>query len=283
MISQQYPNIYMPKLMPEGQMKAGEIVIIKSELVRSKIDGLLMPIVNRIKNNNQFEFIGDAIGAEYNMVNSKGMNIFTETDTLIKCSLPSAHEMRPILDGLGIEGNKKNETELLAWMALDKLQQAIGRNCGYRATDRPDYCATQKAVVLCDPKLFRRFTDKKKPMMRYWVDDKNIIKDPKRFIGIEEKPDGFVQEVCWFAAYYLKYLRSGIGMRRTAFQDDYKNVTLTISNTRRPAYKRRLLTALRTVIKDQKESDPKLSNKLHNLFTEWGGDVILEPEDTENP
>ena len=72
-------------------------------------------------------------------------------------------------------------------------------------------------------------------------------------------------------------------MRRTAFQDDYKNVTLTISNTRRPAYKRRLLTALRTVIKDQKESDPKLSNKLHNLFTEWGGDVILEPEDTENP
>jgi len=133
-IEQLYPDIYVPPLMPDGPMQAGDIYMVKTEIVRSKLDGLTMPIMNRLKKSFHFEYIADGVGSEYNQTNTKGMNIFVENDTVVKCSLPSPYEVLPIVDGLGLKDTAQNKLDISKVIALDKLQQAIGRNCGYRVS-----------------------------------------------------------------------------------------------------------------------------------------------------
>jgi len=114
--------------------------------------------------------------------------------------------------------------------------------------------------------------------MRYWVDHRQIISDPARFVAADSSTFGNVIEgVCWFVAHFRTYLRSGINFRGAAFEDDFMEVARDIRDPdRRKQFKIRVLTALRTLIQDRKSDDEALKKKLLKWFDKWGGDLLLK-------
>ena len=49
LIQSNYKDVYEPKLMPDQKMLAGNIHMLKTELVRKKMDGILPPIVEGLR------------------------------------------------------------------------------------------------------------------------------------------------------------------------------------------------------------------------------------------
>jgi hypothetical protein len=128
-----YPNVYEPKLMLDQKMIAGDITLIKTGIVRSKRDGFLPPIMNRLQSEGyEFHYIADGQGTVVNLVNNKGQNIFADKDTVIEISEPHFELATRFIDELHDHGWEESDRNALkVVLALDALQQAIGRNSGY--------------------------------------------------------------------------------------------------------------------------------------------------------
>src|ERR1017187_3248094 len=133
-----YPNVYEPKLMPDHKMIAGDITMIKTAIVRSKRDGFLPPIMKRLQSEGyEFHYIADGQGTVVNLVNNKGQNVFADKDTVIEISEPHFELVTRFIDELHDHGWEESDRNALkVVLALDALQQAIGRNSGYRWSDQ---------------------------------------------------------------------------------------------------------------------------------------------------
>jgi hypothetical protein len=258
-----YPNVYEPKLMPDQKMIAGDITMIKTNIVASKRDGFLLPIMNRLKKEGfEFNYIADGQGAIVNLMNNKGQNIFADKDSVIEISEPHFDVVTRFIDELHDHGWVESDRNALkVVLAMDALQQAIGRNSGYRWSDQEKH-AQRRCIVLCEPKL----QDMLVKVMRYYVG--TVIGSVDDRVNARKDYISLVDGVCWFIRNLDSYLRNGLGKRGQAFWDDVQDVIQELPGLRRRTFHARLLAALNAKIKETK--DAVLAEKLGQYMAQMG-------------
>jgi hypothetical protein len=264
LIKDMYPKIYHPKLMPDQKMLAGEITMIKSNLAGAKRDAFLRPILARLKKEGfECELIADGIGAKYNLLNSKGQNQLAESTTVIKLSEPHFEEVKKYIDELNWDPSDAYQMKLA--LALDKLQQAIGRNSGYRWSDREGK-QRKCCYVVCEPRLH----DDLLKAMRYHVE--TIVLQPSKEVGSKKDYQNLRDGLCWFIAHLDRYLMmedtSKRGEGRDMFWSDIQTCFEETQTLKRVIFKRRLLEAIKTKIEKTKEI--ALSNALQKRLQKLG-------------
>jgi hypothetical protein len=148
---QQY-DINHIDLMPVGKIPCEDLSLFSTKLVSSKFHGILPAMIERIRRHYPDTIlIGDGIGSEFNLLNSRGRDDLKEQDIVIKVSQPHADETKSLCHELGwrIKRNGElpaNQHDAKVLLAVDKMNQAIGRNMGYRSQGK-------NCVVLTDPSL----------------------------------------------------------------------------------------------------------------------------------
>jgi hypothetical protein len=94
-------NLFVPKLMPEDKMKAGNITIFKTKMTGRNKDGLLLPLLSRVKKEGyDFYTIGDSI-SPINHTNNKGQNIYDDKHIVVEISQMNMVNIPQWLDELG--------------------------------------------------------------------------------------------------------------------------------------------------------------------------------------
>lgn len=264
LILRMYPDVYEPTLMPDQKMMAGDITMIKTNIVASKRDGFLPPIMNRLHSEGyEFHYIADGQGTVVNLVNNKGQNIFADKDTVIEISEPHGDLVTRFIDELhdhGWEESDRNAMKVV--LALDALQQAIGRNSGYRWSDQKKH-AQRRCIVLCEPKLHKVLIKG----MRYYVG--TAINSVDDRAGAKKEYTTLTDGLCWFIRNLDLYLRKGLGKRGQAFWDDAEAVIQGLPILRKKSFHNRLLKALNAKIKETK--DVILAEKLSKYAAKMGG------------
>jgi hypothetical protein len=208
LILNMYPSVYQPKLMPDEKMIAGDITMIKTNIVSSKRDGFLQPIMNRLRTEGyEFHYIADGQGSMINLVNNKGQNIFANKDTVIEISEPHNDSVTRFIDELHEHGwTESDRNAMKVILALDALQQAIGRNSGYRWSDQKGR-DQRRCIVLCEPKLHEALIS----AMRYHVG--TVVKSVDERVGAKKEYTTLVDGLCWYIRNLDSYLRNGVGQR----------------------------------------------------------------------
>jgi hypothetical protein len=264
LILNMYPKVYQPKLMPDEKMIAGDITMIKTNIVSSKRDGFLPPVVERLhKEGFEFHYIADGQGAKINLVNNKGQNMFADSDTVIEISEPHYDSVTRFIDELHEDGwTESDRNAMKVILALDALQQAIGRNSGYRWSDQTVH-ERRECIVLCEPKLQEALI----MAMRYHIG--TVINSVDERIGAKKDYKSLVNGVCWFIRNLDSYLRNGLGQRGQAFWDDVQSVIRELAPRRKVAFRKRVVAALKAKIKATR--DVELAKKLSEYVDILGG------------
>ena len=217
MIQRQFHNVYTPKLMPDQQMYAGDITLIKTEMVRSKEDGFLPLVLNRLsKEGYNYKFIADGVGSEYNHTNNKGQNCLKDKNIIVKVSIPRFERITALMDELNCDNSDRAMLEKV--VSLDMAHQAIGRNSGYRWSDKENHEERKHCIVLADPKLAKTFYEKS----RYYI--KRYIPNPESVIELKREYNNAIDGLCWFLTYLNRYICFGLEREKLAVINDYKEV-----------------------------------------------------------
>ncbi len=238
LIQSNYENVYEPKLMPDEKMLAGNIHLLKTQLVRKKMDGILPPIIERIKKEGyDVEYIADGQGNKYNLTNTKGQNVFIGRDTIIEISLPHEQNVIQTQHELGWSVGDRFTVRLA--IALDQVHQAIGRNSGYRWSDLPNDNEKPNCIVLCDPQLFNSLLSS----MRYGVTSTTDIEHLQTGYRKRERSD-LLNCVKWFLQNYTTYICVGLGGNNKEFQKDAQDCLSICSPTNKNVRQKRMLDSL---------------------------------------
>jgi hypothetical protein len=259
MINENYEKVYQPKLIPDDKMLAGDIHLLKTDMVVKKKDGMLPPIVTRIhKEGFEVEYIADGQGNQYNLTNTKGQNMFIGKDTLIEISQANPIGLRKTLHELG--WGPDGLMALKVSIALDQMNQAIGRNSGYRWSDG-DQEQSSTCIVLCDPNLYTAILK----YMRYAVTttmDVEILTSGFR----KRERNSLLNSVIWFLQNYMTYICVSLNGYNRAYQTDVKDcLEACTSPLLRDRRKKRVLLSL-TELYENKRVDNSLQPKLQQLI-----------------
>lgn len=121
-----------------------DILLIPTMLTRKALKPILPGMHKCIMEDchlDNVHFMSDGVGADINLVSSKGRNDLTG-DAVIVASFPHPIE---VLNTLALI-DEGDQWEVRRQMVIDKLNQALGRGQGYRQSN-------SRALVLCDPQL----------------------------------------------------------------------------------------------------------------------------------
>jgi len=238
MINKNYEKVYQPNLIPKNTMDGGDIHLLKTAIVRKKMDGILPPIITRInKEGFDVEYIADGQGNKYNLMNTKGQNLFIGKDTIIEISQPHGDQIRKTLHELG--WGPKSQRAVKVSIALDQVQQAIGRNSGYRWSDQGKE-QSSTCIVLCDPHLYKDLLK----YMRYEVTSKMDV-DAELTDHRKRERNSLLNSVKWFLQNYTTYMCVGLGGNNKEFQQDAQDcLDVCTDRHRRAIRKKRLLDSL---------------------------------------
>jgi hypothetical protein len=215
-------------------------------LVREKQDGYLTVAAYRINiemkkmigelvdcGDKVVEYIANGSGRSNNLVSSKGKNNLSNVDTIVKISYPHPLQVLLYLDALGWEDGDGNFITHI--MATDIMNQAIGRNSGYRWSDKGE--DRKSCVVLIDPQLINAVTE----LTRY-----NIRRvDPDKMVGLKQEWNTFLECVCWFIRNDSRYIQLGVGKEHHAFWHDVKGVVSETKTIFQRMAKARILKTLK--------------------------------------
>lgn len=238
LIQSNYDNVYEPKLMPDEKMLAGNIHLLKTQLVRKKMDGILPPIIERIrKEGHDVEYIADGQGNKYNLTNTKGQNVFVGQDTIIEISMP--HELNVIQTQHELGWGVGDRFTVKLAIALDQVHQAIGRNSGYRWSDLPNDNEGPNCIVLCEPQLFKSLLR----TMRYSVTSAMDVDMYQPDFRKRER-NNLLNSVIWFLQNYTTYICVGLGGNNKEFQKDAKDCLSICSPTNKNVRQKRMLNSL---------------------------------------
>jgi len=256
MIERQFRDVYVPPLMPAKKMLAGDITMIKTNLVSSKRDGFIPPLVERLrKEGYEYELIGDGMGAMYNLTNNKGQNTLINKDTIVEISTPRKEKSLKLCHEFGWEDSEFNDAA--KFITLDQMHQAIGRNSGYRWSDLPE-SDRRHSIVVCEPQLAPTLLKHS----RYWIE--NYIPDPTS--GVSRKVDYIdgVGALCWYITNINVWLAEG---RNPKVLSDVRDAFNGAPIHRRLSMKKRMLDAANNAIKQKKIVSEKLRKELERLVT----------------
>jgi hypothetical protein len=235
-----FPDLYVPELMPPNKMKAGEIALISTRNVQASRDGLMLPLLHALEREGMpVQLIADGVGAKWNHQSNKGVNSF-DSDVLIEVSYPTPAEATLVANEL--YGSTEDLRAVQVAIALDKMHQAIGRVGGYRFTDKQE-AARNRCVVLCDPKM----RDALSVHTRYYISHTEHA-DEWREGGLK-KPDDLYGVVSWYMRNVTRWITERDGRY---FLSDIRKSPGGARGIQRIDG---LLKALRTVLKDITEPD----------------------------
>jgi len=251
-------KLFIPDLMPENKMVAGDLTIIKTNIVGKARDGLLPVIMKRIKKEGfDFTYIANGQGCPHNLVNTKGRNDFQDEDVIVEISMNNYSVIEHWMAEMGVDSTDadKPKWRIQVILALDAMHQAIGRNSGYRWSDKEDK-ERRKCVILCEPKLFNAIVDESRYHFNHVVDDvvAAVCLDRGKYKNLESV-------VMWYIAYFKRYIRSGVGQERNAFMNDYNSVVSKLNSLQRFVFKKRFGIAIKNLIKTTK-NDKVLHEKI---------------------
>ncbi|MGZ5050474.1 MAG: hypothetical protein ACXWF8_05375 [Methylobacter sp.] len=203
-------NLFVPELMPTIKMKAGDITVFKTNITSRNRDGLLLPLLRRVqKEGYDFYVIGDSI-SPINHTNNKGQNCYDDKDIVVEVSQMNMMDIPQWLDELG--WSEKETHALKVVDAMDRFHQAIGRNSGYRWSDKDD--ANKKSVVvLMDGGIFEGVINQS----RYYIDHTEDLDSP---VDAYRKRDRNNLTAC--VAWYIQNLDTYINATNIA-QGDRKS------------------------------------------------------------
>jgi hypothetical protein len=129
-------------------LTSGNVSILGTRFVRANLDGIIPPIVERLKKmGHKVELIADGMGSNINHSTSKGNNSFQKTHLIIELSIPHPDQITTVCESLNLDF-ATNKRDITISLMLDKMHQAIGRNSGYRYDGA-------ECIVLTDPKFYR--------------------------------------------------------------------------------------------------------------------------------
>lgn len=238
-------NVYEPTLMPDGKLIAGNITMMKTEVVRKKSDGLIPVILERVRKiwENDIAYIADGQGSDFNHVNSKGQNIFRDSDLVIEISHQHEEKVTKFLHELDWTGEYRWALKIA--LALDTLHQAIGRNAGYRFSDNnnlQDVGEKRETVVLMEPFLFNDVIG----VMRYHYD--NVIDLGDHSVQFKRSDIGteLYKTLGWYIKNKASYVTERNGQLFLADAKKWLNGG-SIGRNHPSVRKERLLKALRTL------------------------------------
>ena len=134
--------------LDDGQKDTrSDLYIFGTDLTRSHYHHALIPMVNIWKQNHDFIFVADGLGAEQNHFTVRGQNSFMDTDILVKVSQPHGARVRNLM--LDLKTEDEQEEEARYYWIIDQAIQAMGRNQGYRWINR------RSCVIVCDLKYLQ--------------------------------------------------------------------------------------------------------------------------------
>jgi hypothetical protein len=151
----------------------GIITIIGTCKVRKKVDGIIPLVVRRLnKEKYDTRLIADGLSSEFNHSNNKGRNDLNKTNILVELSIPHPIQVRTICDALE-KSYSTDRNEITRVIMLDRMHQAIGRNCGYRYKG-------YECIVLVDKQVHKNIVEN----TRYRIDRNNSVQiDRTRLMG----------------------------------------------------------------------------------------------------
>jgi hypothetical protein len=154
----------------------GEITILGTSKVRKKVDGIIPLFVRRLnKEKSDTRLIADGLSSEFNHSNNKGRNDLNKTNILVELSIPHPIQVRTICDALE-KSYSTDRNEITRVIMLDRMHQAIGRNCGYRYKG-------YECVVLADKQVHKNIVEN----TRYRIDRDNSVQiDRTRMMGTKD-------------------------------------------------------------------------------------------------
>lgn len=204
---------YIPELMPDGAMVAGNVTLFRTKMTAASKDGLLLPLSQRLKKEGfDHYFIGDGMGLDVNLINNKGKNCFTDKDVVIELS--QAHQDRILM--LMAELNWNDSQAIKTILALDSGHQALGRNGGYRFLDA-DTENQHDAVLLIDPSLYQAFISNTRYHIAYSED-----LDDLNYSSYRKRPrKGISDCIAWYVQNYNSYILGEIGAVKTKKEKIY--------------------------------------------------------------
>lgn len=264
--------------MPEEKLIAGNITLLKTKYVGSTRDGLLPPMIERVKKmtGKQITYFADGQGCEYNLVNNKGQNQFIGQNTVIEISEPHLDSVIWLQHEMGFEDSEHLLIKHL--IAFDMMNQAIGRTCGYRYSDAVDLRKQKEkesgkksvtinedgeisgessgrlpppkvddetvTVVLCAPKLFKSLISES----RYYLtraDDLDKGDGVYWKLG-EDDEKSLVKTISWLIQNYVRYATRGLKSDRPAHEwlSDIRLCLETSNQVKKDQRKKRLLDAM---------------------------------------
>ena len=229
-------NVVVPPLMPNDKMYAGCITVMKTERVRKRWDGLLPPIVERLRRDGfEFEYFADGQGNDYNLVTSKGQNIFDHEDTLIEISQP--HESKVIKLQHELQWDESDRFAVRVAICLDQMHQAIGRNSGYRWSDKEEYNDRREAVVLVEPLICDELCDKSRYYIRKQMDlGTEAVRRPTK--------KNFVSYIAWYVGNVRAYLVTGKNL-----EHDVKAALKSVSIIKKLQRHKRMYDSIKNAMK----------------------------------
>lgn len=228
-------KIFTPELMPTNKMMAGDISVLKTTMTGSKKDGLLLPLLHRVKKEGfDFYLIGDSI-SPINHTNNKGQNCYTDKDIVVELSQMNLSEIPKWLDELEWTENEIHQLKLID--ALDRLHQAVGRNSGYRWSDKHDD-DKKSVVVLIDGDLYNNVLEHS----RYYINYSDDLDKPNYSTYRKRPRNTLVDCIAWYIQNLDAYITAqGISNGdKVAFERDCRYI---YSNTE-PKFSERMKTAM---------------------------------------
>ncbi len=218
----------------------GDITVLGTDKVRRSQDAVIPLILRRLeKKNLSVQLIADGLGSTYNHVNSKGVNILTDTDVLVEVSIPHPAEVKKVCALLGLDYAAEQQ-EVTVNLMLDKIHQAIGRNSGFRWKGK-------ECVVLVDKRHHKNIVQQ----LRYRVDTENsVVIDKTQKMSM--KDSRITPTASAFTRLMVEQLTKLDGIfndRRSITHAIDHVIKAIVTDDKRTYYISRLLTALSTLSK----------------------------------
>lgn len=244
-------RVYEPELIPEHdqKMNAGTITVMKTQFVRKRLDGILPVIAERVRAiwNNKVGYVADGQGCETNHVTIKGQNAFSDHDMIIEISYDHMGKIRKLLHEL--EWGNDDAEFLKVMLACDTIHQAVGRNSGYRFSDRPRE-ERREAVVLVEPRLFQNVLK----YLRYKVTAAVDLDHANTRLKRDHVGKHFATTIGWFIRHPIAYMKIQGG--RTFIGDVKRSLKNVGAKSTHPLVRqRRLLESLKTIKEDVARRD----------------------------
>jgi len=135
-------DIRVPDLEFHKRLRAGDAHVVISDKVRSKNHHVFSRLAKFFKRETSEEWvlIGDGVGGDYNYSTINGANGLMSKNIILELSLPHPDQTRMVKAHFP----ELSTAEVNTLIMLDKLNQAVGRNQGYRFRDK-------KLIIYIDP------------------------------------------------------------------------------------------------------------------------------------